>query len=295
MIESSETIERSYAACRRLVRGAGSSFCPAFVGLSTSKRRAMDSLYAFMRRTDDLADAPHPADVRRQALVEWRAALRDALRGRAETPGGEFLPALVDAVERYEIPVEHLHAVIDGVEMDISKSRYETFDELVGYCERVASAVGLACIHVWGFRGDEAREPARKCGIALQLTNILRDIKEDAERGRVYLPLEDLRRCGYSVEDLVRGTADERFERLMQFEIGRAESYYREGAELIRLLEPDGRRVFGMIMSTYLALLRKIKRRPGGVLVRRVGIGKVKKLQIAARWMLLPPLATAMS
>jgi len=184
--------------------------------------------------------------------------------------------------------------VIDGVEMDLNRRRYETFGELEVYCRRVASAVGLACIHVWGFTGEEALEPARKCGLAMQLTNILRDLKEDARRDRVYLPLEDLRRCGYSVDDLLAGVADDRFLELMSFQIGRAKRLYAEGAELMRCLRPSGRRIFGMMMTTYRALLRKIERRPAEVLRRRVSLSRGQKLRIAARWMLLPPRIAAL-
>ncbi|MBN2475019.1 MAG: squalene/phytoene synthase family protein [Pirellulales bacterium] len=307
-----EAIDLSYQACHRLARRSGSNFYPCFLGLSRDKRRAMDALYAFMRHTDDLADDPLPAELRRQSLDKWRNALRQALRGqftpsprRAATNGQaansdypcgpELLPALADVVQRYGVPPEHLQAVIDGVGMDLSRLRYETFDELAGYCERVASAVGLACIHIWGFRGREALEPARKCGIALQLTNILRDLKEDSAQDRVYLPLADLQQCGYSLDDLFRGVADERFVRLMEFEIGRAEWFYGEGAELIDHLEPDGRQVFGMMVSTYRALLRKIKRHPADVLQRRVRLSRPKKLQIAARWILWPPRVAALS
>jgi phytoene synthase len=208
--------------------------------------------------------------------------------GGGTLPGEAFMPALIDTVERFHIPAEHLVAVVDGVAMDLDRSSYETFDDLVTYCERVASAVGLACIHVWGFRGREAFEPARKCGIALQLTNILRDLKEDAEQGRVYLPREDLRRWGYSVEDLAAGVADERFERLMGFQIDRARRFYQEGAELFGRLKPDGRRVFGMMMSVYRRLLERIASRPGDVFCRRVGLSRWEKLSIAARWALLP-------
>ena len=141
--------------------------------------------------------------------------------------------------------------MIDGVEMDLTPRRYETFDELEQYCERVASAVGLACIHIWGFRGPEAFEPARQAGVALQLTNILRDLKEDAAAGRVYLPLADLRRCGYSEKELSAGTVNDAFLDLMRFEIERAEQFYRAAAGLSRLaragraahLRPDDRHV----------------------------------------------------
>jgi len=291
---SPEVINASYDACRQVARRSGSSFYPSFFGLPREKRRAMDALYAFMRRTDDLADDPQVDDAA-EALRQWRAALDSACNDRFDridnVPHQELLPAVADMLRRYHVPMEHLHAVIDGVEMDLTKQRYETFDDLQGYCERVASAVGLACIHIWGFSGREALEPARKCGIALQLTNILRDLREDVRANRVYLPLEDLRRCDYSVEDLRTGVADRRFLQLMDFQIHRAESLYREGAGLMQWLEPSARRIFGMMVSTYGALLRKIKRRPTEVLRCRVRLGRLKKLQIALRWALLPPRA----
>ena len=146
------------------------------------------------------------------------------------------LPALVDSVEKYHIPAEYLFAVFDGVEMDLDRHRYETFDELKQYCQRVASAVGLACIHIWGFRGqgtaegDAAFEAAWQAGIALQLTNILRDLKADAAGDRVYLPLEDFRSSGYSIEELKNGVVNEAFRRLMRLEIERAKQFYRKGA-----------------------------------------------------------------
>lgn len=299
-------IRESYAFCRRVNRRAGSNFLASFRLLPHAKRPAMNALYAFMRHTDDLADNPQPAPLRAKALVQWRAALEDALLGRFDPSGPHdaagqaLLPALADAVTRYQVPPEHLHAVIDGVQMDLKRRRYEVFDQLEQYCCRVASAVGLACIHVWGFRGrgsahgQEALRRARSCGIALQLTNVLRDIKEDARQDRVYLPLEDLRRCGYSVDELKAGVVNGRFLRLMELEIERAEHFYREGAELLDRLEPDGRRIFGMMMATYRALLRTIQRRPADVFTRRIRIGRAKKLQLAFRWTLLPPRVAAL-
>jgi len=306
-----EVVEASYQACGRLVRRSRSNFQASFRGLPREKRRAMNALYAYMRHTDDLVDDLLPTELRRRSLTEWRRALNWALEGRFETSvrrtsrngrssdseypaGRELLPAVIDTLGRYDIPPEHFFAVIDGVETDLERTRYESFDQLERYCENVASAVGLACIHIWGFWDRQALEPARKCGIALQLTNILRDVKEDAQQGRVYLPKEDLRQCGYSVDDLMSGVADERFLRLMEFEIDRAERFYREGAELIHWLKPEGRRIFGMMITTYRALLNKIKRRPLNVLAGRVSLGRVRKLQILARWTFLPPRMAAL-
>jgi 15-cis-phytoene synthase len=347
MNASHNAVAASYAYCRRMSRRAGSNFCAGFLLLPRDQRLAMQALYAFMRHTDDLADAvptqPSAASTeqRRKALTAWRAAMKQALQvdSKAEgrwkrDPGGVLLeprrqpghfepprcfinnpssllppplppaltltlsqrerellilPALADTVQRFQIPHEHLFAVIDGVEMDLDRRRYETFSDLERYCERVASAVGLACIHIWGFRGPEAFEPARQAGIALQLTNILRDLREDAAADRIYLPLADLRQCNYSENDLLAGVADRRFERLMAMEIARAEHFYTNAAELMDFLAPSGRRVFGLMMTTYRALLRQIARHPTEVLRRRLRPSRVKRTLLLARWLLLPP------
>jgi phytoene synthase len=214
--------------------------------------------------------------------------------GGADPIGARLLPALADTVRRFGIPAAHLEAVIDGVEMDLDHHGYQTFDQLADYCRHVASAVGLACVHVWGFRGQEAFGPASQCGLAFQLTNILRDLGEDVSAGRVYLPLDDLQACGYSPDDLRRGVADDRYFRLMRLQTDRAEELYRRGSELFAFLEPDGRRIFGLLMDVYHQLLRRIQRRPADVLVRRVRLSSWQKLRVAARWILLPPRRTAL-
>ncbi|MGA2254622.1 MAG: phytoene/squalene synthase family protein [Thermoguttaceae bacterium] len=194
----------------------------------------------------------------------------------------------VQTVREFRIPPESLLAVLDGVEMDLEPRVYATFEELAVYCERVASAVGLACIHIWGFLGSNILGPSRSAGLALQLTNILRDLREDARRGRVYLPLEDISACGYSSEELQCGVVNRPFLRLMEMEIDRAEQFYREAAELSRSLHKDGHRIFGLMMETYHALLDAIRRHPADVFTRRIRVGRWKKLWLAARWTLLP-------
>jgi phytoene synthase len=261
----------------------------------------MTALYAFTRYTDDLADNESSVQARRDAIARWRTWLDEALTGNVDftknsaassansaEDGRMILPALVDAVRRFKIPSSHLHAVIDGVEMDLDYSEYETFDELTEYCHRVASAVGLSCIYIWGFRGEGAIELARKCGVAFQLTNILRDLKEDSQQGRVYLPQEDLRRFGYSSQDLAGQVVDERFLSLMQAEIDRASEFYHQGADLFDCLDPDGRRIFAMMVALYHGLLEKIGRHPAEVFRHRVRLSRFRKLSIGIRWMLLP-------
>lgn len=273
-------LDASYAACRRLTRRAGSSFYYPLWLLSRDKRRAMWALYSFMRRTDDLGDNEAAVETRRAALAAWRTALERALAGEFDDP---ILPALADAVARYGIPPEHLRAAIGGVEMDLDGRQYATFAELETYCDHVASAVGLACIHVWGFSDPAAFRPARQCGIAFQLTNILRDLKEDAAAGRVYLPQEDLARFDYTVEDLRQGVRDSRFVALMQFEIARAELFYAEAETLGQWLTPDGRAALAAMTGIYRDVLDQIKRRGGDVFSRRVRVSRWRKLKIAAQ------------
>jgi phytoene synthase len=235
-------------------------------------------------------ETPAPQASAKESLAAWRAALNQALHGDSRFPASVFplpplLPALADTVHRFHIPHDSLTAVIDGVEMDLTPRRYETFDELERYCERVASAVGMACIHIWGFHGVEAIEPARQVGVALQLTNILRDIKEDAAAGRVYLPLADLRQHGYSLDDLQAGVANDAFAALMQFEIERAKRFYHNGVALWDSLEPDGRKIFGLMTTTYWRLLRQIEQCPADVLRRRVRLSPLTKAKLFAGWM----------
>jgi phytoene synthase len=278
----------SYVECQRLARRTARNFYYSFLVLPRAKRRAMCALYAFLRHTDDLGDSDEPVEARRAALASWRDALRAALAGEFRSP---LLPALADSMARFRIPPRYLHDAIDGVESDLDERRFETFEELAEYCHRVASAVGLACVHIWGFRSEEAFEPARSCGIAFQLTNILRDLPEDSARGRVYLPQEDLRRFAYSDEDLARGTCSESFRALMRFEIGRAEEYYRQAAALPQWLTPEGRAALGAMTGIYRGLLDEIKRRDGDVFAQRVRLSSWRKAGIAAKWFLARPMA----
>lgn len=314
-----EAIEASYRFCRRFGGRAGSNFWQGFRLLSGERRRAMEALYAFTRASDDLVDAPHlgpkTAGVRplsdperQEAFKFWRLALQRAMAfsSAAQTVAeqGSFsahrpshlsqlseniLPALMDTVYRFQVPHEYLFSFLDGVEMDLRLRRYETFAQLERYCERVASAVGLACIHIWGFSGPDALEPARRAGVALQLTNILRDLAEDAKRGRIYLPLSEMQEENYSVADLIHGVADERFLRLMARQIGRTESYYAASEKLLSFLELPGRRIFGLLLDTYHALLRKIARHPEAVFQCRIALSPLTKSWLLLRWRWLPP------
>jgi phytoene synthase len=285
----SDSLTASYAHCQRLVRRAASSFFLTFYLLPGDKRRAMAALYSYLRHTDDLGDEASPVDVRRARLAQWRAQVEQQLRGDATsgavviTPQTAIFPALVDTLSRYKIPHRYLLDVIDGVEMDLDTCRYDSFDALRDYCYRVASVVGLSCIHIWGFTDPAAEPLAVKCGLAFQLTNILRDLKEDAARDRVYLPQEDLRQFGYSEELLLASTCNGAFRRLVQFEVERADALYRESAALGDYLAPDGRRVFAAMHDTYHRLLAHVGRRPESLLRRRLRLSLPERLSILAR------------
>jgi len=191
------------------------------------------------------------------------------------------LPALADVVRTHRIPHECLFAVIEGVQTDLEPVDFATFEELTGYCYKVAGAVGICCIHIWGFHDERAIQRAVDCGIAFQLTNILRDLREDVDMGRVYLPREDLERFGYTAEDIARQRRDDRFNKLMRFEIERARTFYTRAAELFEYLDPSARPVYSAMLGIYGGLLEEIERRGYDVYSRRVHLSRWRKLLIA--------------
>lgn len=276
----SVNLSSSYAWCERVTRQQAGNFYHAFRLLPRPQRRAMCALYAFMRVADDLTDGPEALADKRRALADWRQQFDDALSGRYHHP---LHPAFHHTVQQYGIPRRYLDEVLDGVGMDLDTDRYETFAELYRYCYRVASAVGLACIHIWGFRAERATEYAEAAGIALQLTNILRDLGEDAARGRVYLPREDLERFGYTIEDLEQGRRDERFRALMAFQVDRARHYYEAAEPLANLLGPAGQAVFLVMLRTYRGLLETIVRRDYDVFSSRVRLSRWRKVWLAVQ------------
>lgn len=310
----------SEEACVALCRISGSNFVPCFRLLPSEKRRAMHVLYALMFYTDALADADAPLEQRRTMLKQWRAAfnespdtaacavaedawnrLLESLR-RGEAPaekdncaGAMILPAVHAMIERYAIPREHFDAVFEGVEYDLDDPSFETFAELETYCHRVATAVGLASLRIWGIEGDEPEylEQAQACGLAFQLTNILRDLLEDARRDRVYIATEDLLACGYESADAFREAMlasrdDAVLRRMLELYARRIRNYYANALGLYDRLSPEGRRIYGMMWSVYASIFRKIDANPSAVLNRRVRLPRYKKLSIAARWMCLP-------
>lgn len=272
------SLARSYRYCEALARRQAGNFYPAFRILPRPQRLAMCALYAFLRIADDLSDDPAPLPVKRRLLADWRRGLDQALCGDGCHP---LHAALEHTVRSYAIPREYLEAVLDGVEMDLEPVVYATFADLRVYCYRVASAVGLACIHIWGFANDQAKVLAEDAGLAFQLTNILRDLSEDAARDRVYLPQDELARFGYSPEKLRHGERDEAFRALMRFQVERARSYYTAAWPLAPLLPPAGRAVFLVMARTYRRLLDLIEERDYDVFSGRIQVSCWKKAMFA--------------
>jgi len=271
----------SYAFCDELSRREAKNFYYSFRLLPRDRRRSMCALYAFMRQTDDLADEPGEPSVKAESLRTWRADLDAALAHKeSHWPG---LLAMADTVARHEIPARYLHEVIDGVEMDLTPKVYSTFDDLYAYCYRVASAVGLCCLSIWGYESQNGRAEAmgEACGIALQLTNIVRDVGEDARNGRVYLPQDDLTRFGVEVEDLLASTPSKAARELFKFQVDRAYRYYEKASPLNGLVAPVGRPVLGAITGVYRGLLDEIVKRDYNVLTSRVSLPAWKKAIIA--------------
>jgi phytoene synthase len=272
------TLEASYAYCRQVAKLRAKNFYYSFVLLPAEQKNAMCAMYAFMRYCDDLSDE---AGATAASIEQWRLALKEALSGR---PGGHAVwPGFLDAVERFKIPHQYFYEMIDGVLSDIEPRRVATFDELYGYCYQVASVVGLTTIHIFGFDDPRALELAEKCGIAFQLTNILRDVREDDGLGRRYLPAEDLERFG--VTKLTEPT--ENFRRLMEFEAARARRYYEESAPLLDLVHKRSQGSLWALITIYSRLLDRIRKADYDVLSQRIRLSAVQKSWIVLQAMVL--------
>ena len=272
------SLDESFRYCENLARREARHFYPAFRLLPKDQRRGMCALYAFMRIADDLSDEPGAVEDKRRRLAEWRQTLRQALAGVYAHPSH---PALHQTVTTFGVPAAYLEALIDGVEMDLAATSYATFAELRNYCWHVASVVGLTCLHIWGCRDERARQFAESAGIGFQLTNILRDLKEDSNRGRIYLPQEDLTRFGYDADRLRRGVCDHAYRNLMRFQVERARSFYDSAWPLGALLPRPGRTMFLLMARTYRSLLDVIERRDYDVFSRRIRVSRWRKLMLA--------------
>ena len=288
-LPSGTNISDSYEACHRIAKAARSNFYYAFFLLPKSRRDGLIALYAFMRLIDDVADEGGDLTAKQRGLANWRAALDAAVTGSdraaSSMPAGAaaVLPALVDTMQRYNMPARYLHDLVSGAEMDLTVQTYSTFDRLREYCYRVAGTVGLTCTHVFGFTDPRALDLAEKLGLAFQLTNILRDVHDDYALGRVYLPEEDLERYGVSPKDFGGDEATLGVRELLRFEADRAWQCYDEGAALLGLIDPQSRATLWLLTHTYSALLARIESLDFAVFGERVRLSRAEKMLFIAQ------------
>lgn len=275
-------VEQSYRYCRDIARKRAKNFYYSFLLLEKPQRDAMCAIYAFMRQCDDLSDDPAANKAKLpEAVALWRLELNRALEGHVED--NPIWPAFHDTVQRYSIPHRFFHEMIDGITSDLEPRQIQTYDELYRYCYQVASVVGLTVVHIFGFQSVKALLLAEKCGIAFQLTNILRDVREDGLLDRVYLPLEDLQRFNVPVEQLRSGKEDDRFRELMRFEAARARQCYEQSAPLMELIDPKSRRSLWALRGIYFRLLSLIERANYSVLSRRINVPARTKIGLLLR------------
>jgi phytoene synthase len=277
----------AYSVCRSIARNAAKNFYYAFLVLPKPKRQALCAVYAFMRHCDDIADDETlPVRDRRIKLESWLESVHRAQAGfSTDDP---TLLALVDAQTRFKIPGELLDQLAVGTLMDVQQEagepvRYHTFDDLYLYCYRVASVVGLVCIRVFGYRDPSAEPLAEKLGLAFQLTNIIRDVKEDAIAGRVYIPEEDLAKFGITAEELRIGSDPTRFRDLLALEAERAREAYKAANELIPLVEEDSQPALWVLSTIYRRLLDTIVERQYDVFHGKVSLTTREKLTVLVK------------
>jgi phytoene synthase len=289
----------AYSVCRGITRSNAKNFYYAFMVLPKRKRESLCAVYAFMRRCDDIADDPTLSiEDRRLKLDTWLDALHRAQQG--EPTDDPILLALTDTQRRFTIPAGLLDELAMGTAMDVAPVdqeaqstqtsatspltiQYQTFEDLKLYCYRVASVVGLVCIHIFGYRDPAAEPLAEQCGLAFQLTNIIRDVKEDAAMGRVYLPQEDLAQFALSAEDLLSAPDPARFRPLLAMEADRARAFYESGDQLIPYISEDSQPALWVLINIYRKLLEKIAERQYDVFTAKVSLTVSEKLRILAK------------
>ncbi len=286
----------AYSVCKGITRTSAKNFYYAFLVLPRRKRQALCAVYAFMRRCDDIADDPTLAlPDRRQKLDTWLDALHRAQQG--EPTDDAILLALTDAQRRFAIPAGLLDELAHGTAMDVEQEensaqttsapgltiQYRTFQDLRLYCYRVASVVGLVCIHIFEYRDPAAEPLAERCGLAFQLTNIIRDVKEDASMGRVYLPEEDLAKFQISGSELLTTPDPARFRPVLALEADRAREFYSSGDALIPYVAEDSQPALWVLVTIYRSLLEKIAEKQYDVFTDKISLSTSEKLRILAK------------
>jgi len=264
---------------RRVTKASGSNFYYAFLFLPKPKREAIYAVYAFCRLSDDLVDEVKAGGDPAAALTRWRQELDTDFHGGARHP---VIAAVGQAARRFTIPKTYFQELLNGMEMDLTRTRYATFEELYSYCYRVASVVGLICIEIFGYRNPGTKTYAERLGIAFQLTNILRDLALDARRGRIYLPQDELKRFGYTEDELLAGRYNDAFVELMRFQCGRTRDFFRAASAALPAEDTRPLLAAEIMRAIYYRLLIKIERERYDVFKGEIALGKSRKLFLAS-------------
>jgi 15-cis-phytoene synthase len=296
----SEQLSHAYAVCRGISRRAAKNFYYGFMVLPSEKRNALSAVYAFMRHADDISDEPGvDPHIKRQKLTEWLDSAKAVFAGKATDD--PVLMALGDAQKKFKIPPELFEKLVYGTSLDLDISPAsaespailcETFDDLKQYCYYVASVVGLVCIRIFGYQDTKAEFLAEDCGLAFQLTNIIRDIKEDASMGRIYIPAEDLARSNLTAANFASSTLQDpaqvqHLRPALEYQAERARKYYESAKWLMELIDEDSRAALWVLVEIYSRLLKKITDRNYDVLTERVRLTLWEKLKVLSRGFLL--------
>jgi len=266
--------------CQNKAASSGSSFYYSFLFLPPERRRAITALYAFCREVDDVVDECADPEVARTKLAWWRKEIAGTFAGSAQHPVAQ---ALKPVVHTFNLPQERFQSIIDGMEMDLRYNRYPDFATLQSYCYRVAGVVGLMAAEIFGYRDPATLKYAENLGTAFQLTNIIRDVGEDARRGRVYLPLEELTRFDVAATDIIHLHDTAAFRRLIEFQISRAEDYYRLALGSLPERDRKAQRPGLVMAAIYQKVLEEIRNNEFKVLDRRTSLTPIRKLWIAWR------------
>ncbi|MBI9073573.1 MAG: presqualene diphosphate synthase HpnD [Melioribacteraceae bacterium] len=264
---------------KKIAKGSKSSFYYAFSLLPEGQRDAMNTVYAFCRQTDDIVDEGDDSnEVKNRNLTKWLTEFEKSLSGVSEF---SLLNNLAKIINKFNIPVHPFLELIKGMEMDLTKNRYHSFKELKLYCYRVASTVGLMCIEIFGYKNKSAKEFAVNLGLAMQITNILRDVKTDADNGRIYLPKEDLEKFNYSEQELLDGIYNSNFLSLMKYEAKRAKDYFMKANNSLHFEDKKGMFPARAMQHIYYKLLCKLEAENFNVFQKRINVNKLEKVLIS--------------
>ncbi len=264
---------------KEIAKKSKSSFYYAFNLLPAEQRDAMNTVYAFCRETDDIVDEGSIDDnLKFERLRRWRIELEKSLNGHSDY---HLINKLARTIQNFNIPLEPFFDLLKGMEMDLQQKRYVTFNDLQTYCYHVASTVGLMCIEIFGYRHHSAKDFAVNLGIALQLTNILRDVKKDAEKGRIYLPKEDLEKFNYNESDIFNNTYNENFQKMMKYQVERAKEYFDAATNCLNREDKKAMFAARAMQHIYSRMLNKIVDADYDVYNKSIRISKVKKVGIS--------------